>query len=130
MTALLIDSGVDTHADLLGLLPESMRQKIAPNMLDNAGTAAALRLLATVKAPDWHRHVYFGVIDWDVIVSWARDRSRKLPNEWRTALEIAADLDGYPHAYVDLAYAVKVMSNHTFLAVMDALRIARQGVSK
>lgn len=130
MSALLIDSGVDTHADLLGLLPDEVAPHITERMLDNSGTAAALRLLAAVHRTQWHRHAVHGLIDWEPIIIWARDRDGRLANECRVALEIAASLDGYAHAHVNLAYAVKVTSGHTFLAVMDALRIAKQGVSE
>jgi hypothetical protein len=130
VSALLIDSGVDSHADLLGLLPPAVAPHITERMLDDAGTAAALRLLAEVRQPEWHRHARHGLIDRDPIISWARNRELKLPNERRAALEIAASLDGYAHAHVNLAYAVKVMSHGSFMAVLDALRIATQGVSK
>lgn len=130
MNALLIVTSVDTRADLLGLLPDEVAPHITERMLDNAGTAAALRLLATVHRTEWHRHAVHGLIGWDPIIIWARDRSGKLANERRVTLDIAASLDGYPHAHVNLAYAVKVTSGHTFLAILDALRIAKQGVSK
>ena len=130
MSALLIDTGVDTHADLLGLLPDEVRPHITPRMLNTASTAAALRILAAVHRSEWHAHVRDGHIYWQPIVTWARDRNRRLANECRVALEIAASLGGYPHAHVNLLYATQVTSNYTFLAVMDALRIAKQGVLK
>jgi hypothetical protein len=131
VSALLIDTGVDTHADLLGLLPDEVRDRITPRMLDNAMTAAALRVLATVSSyTEWHAHIKNGYIDWQPIVTWARDRSRRLANSNRAALEIAASLGGYPHAHVNLRYAITVMPRYQFLHVMDALRIATQGVSK
>lgn len=131
MSALLIDSGVDTHADLLGLLPEDIRPYITERMLDNASTAAALRLLARVHMNEWHKHISHGFINWEPIIVWARNRDgKRLPNEYRVCLEAAASLAEYPHAHVNLAYAVKVTSASTFLALMDALRIAKQGVSK
>lgn len=130
MSALLIDTGVDTHADLLGLLPDEVRPHITPRMLDNSMTAAALRVLATVSYTEWHAHVRDGHIYWQPIVTWARDRSRRIANSNRAALEIAASLGGYPHAHVNLRYAITVMPRYQFLHVMDALRIATQGVSK
>ncbi|HEU5429597.1 MAG TPA: hypothetical protein VFU74_22140 [Actinocrinis sp.] len=129
MNALTIDTGVDAHADLLALLPEQVVPHITERMLDNAGTAAALRLLASVHRTEWHAHVSYGLIAWNPIIIWARDRDRRLANEARVTLEIAASLDGYPHAHVNLAYAVKVTSYHRFLVILDALRIAKQGVS-
>lgn len=130
MSVLLIDSGVDTHADLLGLLPAEVRDQITPRMLDNAWTAAALRILATVSDTYWCRHVKNGYIDWQPIITWARDRKRCRFNSPRIALEIAASLGGYPHAHVNLLYATQVMPYHQFIAVLDALRITKQGVSK
>jgi len=130
VSALTIDSGVDTHADLLGLLPAEVRPHITPRMLNTATTAAALRVLANVHLSEWHAHVRNGRIYWQPIVTWARDRSRRLPNEYRVCLEIAASLGGYPHAHVNLLYAVQVTSGNSFLAVLDGLRIAKQGVSK
>lgn len=131
MSALLIDSGVDSHADLLELLPENIRPYITERMLDNTSTAAALRLLAHVHRDEWHQHVSHGFINWEPIVTWARTRDgKRLANEHRVCLEMAASLAEYPHAHVNLAYTVKVTSQFTFLALMDALRIAKQGVSK
>lgn len=130
MSALLIDSGVDSHADLLGLLPDEVRDRITPRMLNNSMTAAALRVLATVSNAEWHAHVKHGYIDWQPIVTWARDRNRCRYNSTRVALEIAASLGGYQHAHVNLRYAITVMPRHQFLDVMDALRITIQGVSK
>ncbi|NUP50423.1 MAG: hypothetical protein HOW97_24395 [Catenulispora sp.] len=130
MTALLIDSGVDTRADLLGLLPEEVRDQITPRMLESPWTAASLRILATVSNTEWHAHVKNGYIDWQPIITWARDRKRCRFNSPRVALEMAASLGGYPHAHVNLRYAITVMPYHQFIAVMDALRITKQGVSK
>lgn len=130
MSALLIDTGVDTHADLLGLLPDEVRDQITPKMLDNAWTAASLRILATVSDTYWCQHVKSGHIDWQPIITWARDRKRCRFNSPRVALEMAASLGGYPHAHVNLLYATQVMPYHMFVAVLDALRITKQGVSK
>lgn len=130
MRILTIDSGVETHADLLGLLPDEVRSHITPRMLNNSMTAAALRVLATVSYTEWHAYVRDGHIYWQPIVTWSRDRTRRLANQHRAALEIAASLGGYPHAHVNLLYAITVMPPSQLLHVIDALRIASQGVSK
>lgn len=127
MNPLLID-GVDTRAELLALLPDEVRDQITPRMLDNAWTAASLRILAAVSDTHWCQHVKDGYIDWQPIITWARDRKRCRFNSPRVALEMAASLGGYPHAHVNLLYATQVMPYHTFIAVMDALRITKQGI--
>lgn len=127
MNPLLID-GVDTRADLLALLPDEVRDQITPRMLDSAWTAASLRVLAAVSDTYWCQHVKDGYIDWQPIITWARDRKRCRFNSPRVALEMAASLGGYPHAHVNLLYATQVMPYHTFIAVMDALRITKQGI--
>lgn len=127
MNPLLID-GVDTRAALLALLPDEVRDQVTPRMLDNAWTAASLRILASVSDTYWCQHVKNGYIDWQPIITWARDRKRCRFNSPRVALEMAASLGGYPHAHVNLLYATQVMPYHMFIAVMDALRITKQGI--
>lgn len=126
----LASGGVHTEADLFEVLPAQVHARITPKMVETSTTAAALRLLATAGNTAWCHHVKDGLIDWQPIVTLARDRHQHISNGSRCALEMAASLGGYPHAHVNLLYAVQCMPYHQILAVMDALRITKQGVSK
>lgn len=123
MTALLIDSGIDTVADLLMLLPPKARVRVDSTYLAYPPNAAALRVLATISDPFWHKHFSAAGVDWPPLLERARQREVRTPNSMRVSLEIAASLAGFPGAHVQLLYASRVMSRHSFMAVLDALRI-------
>jgi hypothetical protein len=129
VTVLLIDSGIDTRADLTGLLPPAMRSRIEPELLAEAPNASALRVLATIRDPRWHAHVHPARIDWPALLEWARARPDGPANSVRVRLEIAASLAGHPGAHVQLLYAARVLDRANYLAVLDALRIAVEGIS-
>ena len=83
MTALLIDSGVDTVAALVGLLPPVIAATVDHDTLTEADFASSLRMLATIKNPGWHRHVRTYRIDWSALLMWARTEfitTNTLPN--------------------------------------------------
>ena len=128
MNALTIDSGLDTAADLLAILPEAVAQRIDPSMLTAAAMASALRVLATIGDERWHEAVGPVGIDWAPLLKWARTRPGGPCNSYRVRLEIAASLAGHPGAHVQLLYASRVMERSSWLAVLDALRIAVEGV--
>ncbi|MGH3416473.1 MAG: hypothetical protein ACRDVE_04405 [Actinocrinis sp.] len=115
--------------ELLGALPEEVCDRIHTAMFeDDAKTAAALRVLAVVSDRTWYDAVGPVGIDWAPILSRARLRPGGPANSDRCCYEIAASLAGHPGAHVQLRYAATVMARHTYLAVLDALRIAVEGV--
>lgn len=128
MTALLIDSGIDTVADLLTLLPPKVRVRVDSTYLAYSPNAAALRVLATISDPFWHKHFSAAGVDWPPLLERARQRKVKISNSERVRLEIAASLAGFPGAHVQLLYASRVMPRHNFLDVLDALRIVVEGL--
>lgn len=128
MSAMLIDSGIDSVRDLAMLLPAEVRPHAEPGLLSDPPTAAALRVLATISDPHWHEHVYNGQINWRPLLDRARQREIRVSNSERVRLEIAASLAGFPGAHVQLLYASRVMERHNFLAVLDALRIVVEGL--
>jgi hypothetical protein len=128
VTALTIDSGIDTAADLLGILPEAVAQRLDASLLAEAHMAASLRVLATIHDERWHDAVGPVGIDWAPLLKWARTRPGGPCNSYRVRYEIAASLAGHPGAHVQLLYAARVMERHSYLAVLDALRIAVEGV--
>jgi hypothetical protein len=140
MVTLPLDVGTQIRAvgELAELLPAEVRIVADPELLSDVPTAAALRVLATIHDPRWHRFVTADGIDWTSMLRWSRSAPRcrsysDRPDGWmsnsqRVLLEIAASLAGHPGAHVVLLYAVRVLSRHHFLAVMDALRIAVEGL--
>lgn len=128
MTAMLIDSGIDSVRDLAGILPAEVSARIEPILLTDPPTAAALRVLATIRDPFWHQHIHAAHIDWRPLLERARQREIRTPNAIRVSLEIAASLAGFPGAHVQLLYASRVMERPRFMAVLDALRIVVEGL--
>lgn len=129
MSPMLIDSGIDTCADLLGILPADVRDRIDPILLDDSATAGALRLLASVKYSGWHPYVTGRVIDWDGMLNG--DARHRLPqnSSARVRIELAASLDGFGGAQPDLRDAVHHLDGESYAAVLDALRIANEGLA-
>ena len=132
MTAMLIDSGIDCVSDLAGILPAEVRIVADPGLLSDVPTAAALRVLAEIHDPRWHKYVTADGIDWAGMLRWGRStlgtRPRGMSNSQRVLMEVAASLAGHPGSHVALLYAVRVLSRHHLLAVLDALRISVEGL--
>lgn len=129
MTALLIDSGVDTVADLLGLLPPNVAAAVDHDTLAEPDFAASLRMLATIKNPAWQRYVRRYSVDWFELLSWARTNLNRASSV-RVRIELAASLGGYADARASLMYGARALDETNYAALMDALRIARQGVTR
>jgi len=127
VSAILIDSGVETATDLAGLLPAEMRERIDLEMLTEPPSAAAMRVLATIRDEGWHQHIYRGRIGYPELLEWARRPSTS--RSVRVRVEIAASLGGHSDARPDLLAAAYALDESNFLAVLDALRIAREWVS-
>lgn len=133
MSPLLIDSGVDTAADLAALLPGDVRERIDPVLLHGAPTAAALRVLATVRDTRWRHYVYAARIDWTPMLAWVREPYEPLDDTGASSsvcvrVEAAASLAGAVAARPDLLRAATGLDEGNFRALLDALRIARNGL--
>lgn len=128
MTAMLIDSGVDSVEDLLGILPRAVAERFDREELSFPGTAAALRVLATIRDERWQEYVESCMIRWADLLDWVRAEYRTTDSV-RVRVEIAASLAGYGDAQVVLLYAARALDALNFAAVMDGLRIASQGVA-
>lgn len=132
---IVIDSGINSCGDLKGILPVEVTDRmdtffITDYLVGEAPTAAALRLLATISIPAWRGYISSSAIDWHGLLCWARHGHPRPAASVRVRVEIAASLAGHPHAHVNLLYAVQVLERHHFLAVLDALRIAVEGLAK
>lgn len=134
MTTMPIVTGtkICTVGELAEILPAEVRIVADPRLLADVPTASALRVLATIHNPYWHQFVTEAGVDWAAILKWGRStlgtQPRGMANSVRVRLEIAASLAGHPGAHVVLLYAIRVMDRHSLLAVMDALRIAVEGL--
>jgi hypothetical protein len=134
MSPMTIDSGVDTVRDLSRLLPESVRDRIEPELLRETPSAAALRVLATIRDERWTEFVYVVRIDWTAMLAWARSPADSLwrgggpSNSVAVRIELAASLAGAADARPDLLKATYALDGPNFRAFLDALRIAREGL--
>lgn len=116
-----------TVEDLARLLPGEVADTVAEEMLTEPHTAAALRVLASIKDERWRRYVYPLRIDWPDLLRWGRTRLE--PNSSvLVRLEVAASLAGYNDARADLLRAARVLDPYNWAALMDALTIAREGL--
>ena len=119
---------IDTAADLAAMLPVVVRTVIDPEMLEEAPSAAALRVLATIRDERWQPFVHAYAINWPALLDWARGAYGR-HDSVLVRLELAASLAGYPGAQVALLYAVRKLDETNYVALLDALRIARDGVT-
>lgn len=135
MTALTIDSGVDSVHDLHHLLPAELGDRLTPEMLREPATAAAMRVLATIRDPYWREYVHgeqhgpeaWTRIEWTALLEWARGRMDPADSVL-VRLEIAASLAGHLDSNPRLLYAARKLDRGNLTAVMDALRIASEGL--
>jgi hypothetical protein len=129
MSMMLIDSGVDTVADLVGLLPTAVADTVDYDTLLEADFASSLRMLATIKNEGWYQFVRTYRVDWDGLLSWAR-REFRTTDSVLVRAEIAASLAGHSDSQALLLYGARALDDPNYEALIDALRIARQGVSR
>lgn len=127
-TSALPALGFTTTAELAALLPAAVRDRIERELLEEPPSASALRVLATVDDPGWHQYVRGARIDWPGMFDWVRD-GRAASHHERIRVEVAGSLAGYPGARANLMYAMRVLDSGNHAAVMDALRIMREGLS-
>lgn len=128
MSMMLIDSGVDTVRDLVGVLPLAVAEVVDHDTLLEADFASSLRLLATIKNEGWYPFVRTYTINWVGLLAWARSEFRTTDSV-RVRVEIAASLAGYDHSQALLLYGARALDDANYGALMDALRIARNGVT-
>lgn len=134
MTTVTVDSRTDksapveSRADLVAILPPHVAALAERELMADAGTAAALRLLALVDDPAWHEHVSSAHIGFMGMLDWSR-RPMERPVRERVLVEVAASLYGDYHARPDLGDVVRWLPPDDFAAVLDALRIAREGLA-
>lgn len=125
MSALL--SRTRAVEDLARLLPGEVADTVADEMLAEPHTAAALRVLASVRDERWRRYVYPSRIDWPDLLRWGRTRLEP-GGSVLVRLEVAASLAGYSDARADLLRAARVLDPYNWAALLDALAIAREGL--
>lgn len=126
MSDLVVDSGIRTRRDLAGILPADVASRIDEELLRDSSTAAALRVLATIKDPTWQQYIEPWWIKWDELLAYARRERRS--HSRRVRIEVAASLADQTSAQVSLMYVAAALDEENFLAVVDALRIARKGL--
>lgn len=126
MSNLVVDSGIHTRRDLVGILPADLAPRIDEELLRDSSIAAALRVLATIKDPTWQQYVQPWWIDWAALLNYGRQMRRS--NSRRVRIEVAASLADQESAQVSLLYVAASLDRENFLAVIDALRIARLGL--
>ena len=125
---------VRTRADLAAMLPYTVVDKLFPVVLDfafipsRAMLAAGLRLLARIKSPGWHEAVTFSGIDVGLLLSWAWSAPTS-PRD-RALAEAAAGFLSPDMLHVSLpTLAASLDGDDDFSAVLDAMRIAREGLA-
>lgn len=129
-TELVVDSGIRTRRDLVGILPAEVTIRITiddSGLLGEMQSAAALRILATIKDPSWQRFVEPHRIDWDGMLNdWSRRELRE-SSSVHIRVEAAASLAGWSGARPDLLYVCRALDRENLLAVVDAMRIVAEG---
>lgn len=119
-----------TQAPLLvALLPATVVERADVELLTERPTAAALRVLATIRDPRWQPFVAGARIDWIGMVGWAR-RDDGVSASVRARVKAAAALAGFAAADVDLRECAARLDEGNWLALMDGLRILREGVTR
>lgn len=122
----LIDDSTTTALALEHLLPEDLRGRVETDLLAEAPSAAALRLLCTLRDQRWAEHVYAARIDWAAMLRWSRGTT--VSNTVAVRVEMAASLGGYWDARPSLLAAATALDGDNFAAFLDALLIAREGL--
>lgn len=113
---------------LAALLPADVAERIAAGRGEVLReSAAALRVLLTIKNPAWREFVEPHRIDWDgMLNTWAR-KQLGAADSVLLRVEAAASLDRWSGAHPDLLYLCRALDRPNFLAVADAMRIIADG---
>lgn len=126
MSELVVDSGIRTKRDLLGILPPEVAERIDPYELGDKGFAAALRVLATVKDERWRAEVFSCGIRFTALAETFG------PDGGSVGVRVAAAASLYgaqSFHQVDLRRCALTLDDENFLAFVDGLRIAREGLA-
>lgn len=118
---------VRTRADLAAILPPDVVARLDRSVWHDLSFVAPLRILAVIDDPRWHVAVSPISIDWASIYSWSRARGEL--HTVRLALEIAASMYGDSGARPDMYCLLRRLDAEHGAAVLDALRLAAEGLS-
>jgi len=125
---LVVDSGIRTRPDLLGILPLNVSDRVEAYGHPSLDQCAALRVLARVKKAGWHAAVGTApvMVSAGALLAWAA--TYECSDQERFLVEIAAAfIDSRVH--VNLAQAAaELHEDEDWLAVIDAIRIVREGL--
>lgn len=129
MSATRTDVTVRTFAELTAILPETVAIRVEAFLFWPPNAYAALRVLALISADEWHSAVRWNEVDPWAILAWAKgllDTSRD-----RVLAEIAVGFFlEQDDVRVPVARSLAQLNEDTdFTAVLDALRIAREGLA-
>jgi hypothetical protein len=128
--SLVVGFGINTQRQLKSLLPTAVLDRIYEGggaLLRESQSAAALRILATIRNPAWQQYVEPQRIDWDGMLNrWAR-RELQDSDSVRVRVEAAASLGHFSGARPDLLYVARALDPENLLAVIDAIRIVAEG---
>lgn len=126
---LVIEDAVTTRAQLRALLPTSVESVVDDELLRDAWSAAALRVLATIRNDFWHAHVGNYQIDWSGLLGEARALDREGGSVLVRA-ELAACLAGREEARANLRVAGYALDRANLVAFFDAQRILLEGLGQ
>lgn len=129
MTELVVDSGIDSEADLLALMPHQVAPVVKPYLLALANNAAVLRVLAAVPVSraDWRDAVGLTQINAGHLLSLAHNPV--IPERDRLLIRGALAISGAVGVHVDLNEVLRGLDDEEdFLLLVDAMRIAREGL--
>jgi hypothetical protein len=118
---------VRTRADLAAILPSDVVTRLTPDVWHDLSFIAPLRILAAIDDPRWHDAVTPIHIDWASIYAWSRVRGEL--HTVRLAVEIAASMYGDSNARPDMCGLLRRLDVEHGVAVLDALRIADEGLA-
>lgn len=126
---LVIDSAVTTRAQLRAILPTSVESVVDDELLCDPWSAAALRVLATIRNDFWHAYVGNYQIDWASLLEEARAIDRQV-NSVLVRAELAASLAGREEARANLRVAGYALDRSNYVAFLDAQRILLEGLGR
>lgn len=123
---LAIDGAVYTRTALRAILPPAVEALVDDELLSDSWSAAALRVLATIRNEFWHRYIGKYQIDWTPLLNDARAQfgSRSVLER----AELAASLAGRVDARANLMMAGRVLDRANYVAFLDAQRILLEGL--
>ena len=120
---------VYTRRDLAAILPRSIRAEAEDYLLHQPRLAAALRLLACVESIHWQSAVTGSRVDaWALLASLGPYRSYE--DRDRVLVEAAACFADPDGVHIPMTrMAERLCDDEDFTVLVDALRIAREGLA-